>query len=59
MFKERGTTILMVMHDLLGAADCADHIGFLDRGRIVEEVNRASGYDVMALHCRYGEAVAA
>ena len=61
--KERGTAILMVTHDLLGAADCADRIGFLDRGRIVEEVNRgvgsSGGYDVMALHRRYGEAVAA
>ena len=57
--KERGTAILMVTHDLLGAADCADRIGFLDRGRIVEQVNRSSGYDVMALHRRYGEAVAA
>jgi ABC-2 type transport system ATP-binding protein len=57
--KERGTAILMVTHDLLGAADCADRIGFLDAGRIVEEVARADGYDVMALHRRYGEAVAA
>lgn len=61
--KERGTAILMVTHDLLGAADCADRIGFLDRGRIVEEVDRgvgsSGGYDVMALHRRYGEAVAA
>jgi ABC-2 type transport system ATP-binding protein len=61
--KERGTAILMVTHDLLGAADCADRIGFLDRGRIVEEVDRGLGssgsYDVMALHRRYGEAVAA
>lgn len=57
--KERGTAILMVTHDLLGAADCADRIGFLDQGRIVEEVARADGYEVMALHRRYGEAVAA
>jgi ABC-2 type transport system ATP-binding protein len=57
--KDRGTAILMVTHDLLGAADCADRIGFLDQGRIVEEVTRAYGYDVMALHRRYGEAVAA
>ncbi len=61
--KDRGTAILMVTHDLLGAADCADRIGFLDRGRIVEEVGRSvgsfGGYDVMALHRRYGEAVAA
>jgi ABC-2 type transport system ATP-binding protein len=57
--KERGTAILMVTHDLLGAADCADRIGFLNAGRIVEEVASADGYDVMALHRRYGEAVAA
>lgn len=57
--KARGTAILMVTHDLLGAADCADRIGFLDAGRIVEEVSRAQGYDVMALHRRYGEAVTA
>jgi ABC-2 type transport system ATP-binding protein len=55
--KARGTAILMVTHDLLGAADCADRIGFLDAGRIIEEVARADGYDVMALHRRYGEAV--
>ena len=57
--KARGTAILMVTHDLLGAADCADRIGFLDAGRIVEEVCREQGYDVMALHRRYGEAVSA
>jgi ABC-2 type transport system ATP-binding protein len=57
--RARGTAILMVTHDLLGAADCADRIGFLDVGRIVEEVSREQGYDVMALHRRYGEAVAA
>jgi ABC-2 type transport system ATP-binding protein len=57
--KLRGAAILMVTHDLLGAADCADRIGFLDNGRIVEEVGRDSGYDVMALHRRYGEAAAA
>lgn len=57
--KARGTAILMVTHDLLGAADCADRIGFLDGGRIVEEVARETGYDVMALHRRYGEAIAA
>lgn len=57
--KARGTAILMVTHDLLGAADCADRIGFLDAGRIVEEVARDQGYDVMALHRRYSEAVAA
>lgn len=57
--KARGAAVLMVTHDLLGAADCADRIGFLDRGHIVEEVRRGDGYDVMALHRRYGEPVAA
>lgn len=57
--KGRGAAVLMVTHDLLGAADCADRIGFLDCGHIVEEVVRADGYDVMALHRRYGEPVAA
>ena len=57
--KARGTAILMVTHDLLGAADCADRIGFLAGGRIVEEVRPAEGIDVMALHHRYGEVAAA
>jgi ABC-2 type transport system ATP-binding protein len=57
--KARGTAILMVTHDLLGAADCADRIGFLAEGRIIEEVRPATGIDVMALHHRYGEAAAA
>lgn len=57
--KARGTAILMVTHDLLGAADCADRIGFLAAGRIVEEVCPADGIDVLALHHRYGEAAAA
>lgn len=57
--KARGTAILMVTHDLLGAADCADRIGFLADGHIVEEVRPADGIDVMALHHRYGEAAAA
>jgi ABC-2 type transport system ATP-binding protein len=57
--KARGTAILMVTHDLLGAADCADRIGFLAAGRIVEEVRPAEGIDVLALHHRYGEAAAA
>lgn len=57
--KARGTAILMVTHDLLGAADCADRIGFLADGRIVEEVRPADGIDVLALHHRYGEVAAA
>lgn len=57
--KQRGTAILMVTHDLLGAADCADRIGFLAQGRIVEEIAPSDGMDVLALHHRYAEAAAA
>ena len=57
--KARGTAILMVTHDLLGAADCADRIGFLAEGRIIEEVHPGEGIDVLALHHRYGERSAA
>lgn len=54
--KARGTAILMVTHDLLGAADCADRIGFLADGRIIEEVRPADGIDVLTLHHRYAAA---
>jgi ABC-2 type transport system ATP-binding protein len=57
--KARGTAILMATHDLLGAADCADRIGFLAQGRIVDEIVPSEGMDVLALHHRYGEAAAA
>lgn len=57
--KERGTAILMVTHDLLGAADCADRIGFLAGGKIVEEIVPSEGMDILALHHRYAEAAAA
>lgn len=53
--RERGTAVLMVTHDLLGAADVADHIAFLEAGRITYEV-AASGsdrFDVRALHARF------
>lgn len=53
--RDRGTAVLMVTHDLLSAADVADRIGFLEAGRIVEEVE-ASGherFDVRALHARF------
>jgi ABC-2 type transport system ATP-binding protein len=56
--KARGTAILMVTHDLLGAADCADRIGFLAGGRIVEEVVPSQGMDVLGLHHRYAEVAA-
>jgi ABC-2 type transport system ATP-binding protein len=53
--RERGTSVLMVTHDLLSAADVADRIGFLDAGRIIHEV-AASGserFDLRALHARF------
>lgn len=55
LLREQGVAILMVTHDLLSAADVADRIGFLDAGRLVEEV-AATGedrFDVRALHRRY------
>jgi ABC-2 type transport system ATP-binding protein len=57
--KAGGKAILMVTHDLLGAVDCADRIGFLDAGHLIEEVIVADGVDIMALHHRYAQAVAA
>lgn len=50
--RDRGVAILMVTHDLVGAADVADRIGILDRGRIIRE-EVASGterYDLRVLH---------
>jgi ABC-2 type transport system ATP-binding protein len=54
--RDRGTAVLMVTHDLLSATDVADRIGFLDAGRIVDEVAaQASGerFDLRALHARF------
>jgi ABC-2 type transport system ATP-binding protein len=53
--RERGTAVLMVTHDLLGAADVADRIAFLEAGRVAHAVT-ASGaerFDVRALHARF------
>jgi ABC-2 type transport system ATP-binding protein len=59
--RSEGAAILMVTHDLLGAADVADRIGFLDHGRLREEVaaSGAERFDVRALHRRYATAGAA
>jgi len=48
----------MVTHDLLGAANVADRIGFLDQGQLREEVpaSGAERFDVRALHRRYARA---
>ncbi|MEE4450823.1 ATP-binding cassette domain-containing protein [Novosphingobium resinovorum] len=56
--RARGTAVLMVTHDLLGAADISDRICFLESGRIVEDV-AAQGpgrFDVRALHARFAVA---
>ncbi|MBJ7437876.1 MAG: ABC transporter ATP-binding protein [Sphingopyxis sp.] len=58
--RDRGAAVLMVTHDLLSAAEIADRIGFLDSGRIVDEVT-ADGpdrFDVRALHHKFGAAPA-
>lgn len=52
--------IFMVTHDLLSAAEVADRIGFLSRGRIVEEFSAAGPerFDVRNLYRNYaGHAV--
>ncbi|WP_332908762.1 ABC transporter ATP-binding protein [Sphingomonas mollis] len=58
--RDRGTAILMVTHDLLSAIDIADRIGFLDAGRIAEEVEAAGPdrFDIRALHARFAGPVA-
>ncbi|MDN4038739.1 ABC transporter ATP-binding protein [Massilia sp. YIM B02443] len=58
--RARGSAIFMVTHDLLGAAEVADRIGFLERGHISHEFT-ASGterYDVRDLYRRYAGATA-
>ncbi|WP_432378227.1 ABC transporter ATP-binding protein [Duganella sp. P38] len=56
VLRGQGVAILMVTHDLLSAADVADRIGFLDAGRLLEEVaaEGSERFDVRALHHRYG-----
>lgn len=58
--KARGVAVLMVTHDLLGAAGAADAIGLIDRGRIDREWRDGAGnYDLGALHRAFsGQAVA-
>lgn len=53
--RARGSAIFMVTHDLLGAAEVADRIGFLERGHISHEVaaSGAERYDVRDLYRRY------
>ena len=61
LLRAQGVAVLMVTHDLLGAADVADRIGFIEAGRLIEEVaaEGAERFDVRALHRRYaGQEVA-
>ncbi|MBB5866466.1 ATP-binding cassette domain-containing protein [Xanthomonas sp. 3058] len=52
--RARGGAVLMVTHDLLGAVDVADRIGFLENGRIADEIGVGdSGFDVSTLHARF------
>ena len=53
--RERQVAVLMVTHDLLGAAEVADRIGFLDQGAIAEEFHArgAERFDVRQLFRRY------
>lgn len=55
VLRAQHVAILMVTHDLLSTADVADRIGFLDAGRLVEEVAAIGNdrFDVRALHRRY------
>jgi len=50
--RARGTSVLMVTHDLMGAVDVADRIGVLEGGRIAHEEDRA-GFDLAALHAHF------
>jgi len=58
--RARGSAIFMVTHDLLGAAEVADRIGFLDRGHISHEfvAEGAERFDVRDLYRRYAGAAA-
>lgn len=53
--RDSGVTTLMVTHDLLGAAEVADRIGFLAKGCLSEEILTRSDtrIDVRDLHHRY------
>lgn len=49
--KSRGVAILTVTHDLIGAADSADAIGLIERGKLAQEWRPGpGGYDLGALH---------
>jgi ABC-2 type transport system ATP-binding protein len=59
--KEKDVAVFMVTHDLLGAAEVADRIGFLDRGVIIEEFTAAGPerFDIHMLYKHYAAGRAA
>lgn len=59
--RAEGAAILIVTHDLIGAADIADRIGFLEKGRISDEMvaEGADRFDLRALHDRFARVRAA
>ncbi|WP_396594119.1 ABC transporter ATP-binding protein [Brevundimonas sp. R86498] len=60
--RQRQVAILMVTHDLFGAADTADRIGVLRGGRIAQEWAAAAQgprFDVQVLHQSYSGLAAA
>lgn len=60
--RGRGVAILMVTHDLFGAADTADRIGVLQNGAIGQSWSANGGpqrFDVQALHRSYAGLAAA
>ena len=54
-------SFLIVTHDLIGVADIADRVGFLEKGRISDEMaaEGADRFDLRALHDRFARARAA
>lgn len=61
VLRAQGVAVLMVTHDLLGAAEVADRIGFIEGGTLREQVAAAGAerFDVRALHRRYAAGEAA
>lgn len=53
--RERGKTVLLVTHDLLGAIESADRIGFLRDGKLADEFRASADVlaDVAAARKRY------